>query len=527
MKRKAVSGVVLTLLLISTLSLAFNIQHAHAMQPPVASFTYSPPAPYRTLFVKLPVHFDASASYDPDGFITWYEWDFGKGYKVGSPDVSGWTTYDNAGNYTVTLTVTDNEGLTDTTTSIITVREPINLQEGEVTLYPIDDTYTDSNNPDEKYGGQTTLFVSNTTEKIAWLKFGLCAVPDGAVVDYAQLKLHALQPTETYDVYAHSCSDNSWTESTLTYSNMPVFNASHIISMYRFSYEGWGEWVVSEGVRKAIDGIYDGTDIVTIVISGIPTHHLYESSYISFHSKESLYVPELIVHWIGTDAPEDATPPNISIISPENKTYPEEDVSLTLNVHESICWIGYSLDGEANVTITGNTTLTKLSDGMHIVVVYASDRAGNIGSSDMVYFTIDTTPPSISIVAPENKTYDTADVPLTLTIDDPTSWMAYSLDGQTNVTITGNTTLTGLSEGSHSLTVYAQDTAENIGASEEIYFTVETQLSPFWMQWWFWTMVAVVVVALAGAVYFLQKRKQPNTTPLPPEGTDAVSVTDE
>jgi len=45
--------------------------------------------------------------------------------------------------------------------------------------------------------------------------------------------------------------------------------------------------------------------------------------------------------------------------------------------------------------------------------------------------------------------------------------------------------------------------------------------SPFWMQWWLWTIVAVVIVALAGAVYFLKKRKQPTPTAptLPTEGT--------
>jgi parallel beta-helix repeat protein len=42
---------------------------------------------------------------------------------------------------------------------------------------------------------------------------------------------------------------------------------------------------------------------------------------------------------------------------------------------------------------------------------------------------------------------------------------------------------------------------------------------PLWMQWWFWTIMAVVIVTLAGAVY-LKKRKPPITTvsPIPSEG---------
>jgi rhodanese-related sulfurtransferase len=49
----------------------------------------------------------------------------------------------------------------------------------------------------------------------------------------------------------------------------------------------------------------------------------------------------------------------------------------------------------------------------------------------------------------------------------------------------------------------------------------------FWMQLWFWAIVgATVVIAMTGAVYILKKRKQPATTPLPPENTHAhASVT--
>ncbi|MEM2954061.1 MAG: NosD domain-containing protein [Candidatus Bathyarchaeia archaeon] len=81
---------------------------------------------------------------------------------------------------------------------------------------------------------------------------------------------------------------------------------------------------------------------------------------------------------------------------------------------------------------------------------------------------IDIIPPTISLISPENKTYSVSDVPLTFTVSEPVSWIGYSLDGQANVTIAGNTTLTGVSNGSHSLIVYAEDTDGNIGASETI-----------------------------------------------------------
>lgn len=80
--------------------------------------------------------------------------------------------------------------------------------------------------------------------------------------------------------------------------------------------------------------------------------------------------------------------PGIFIDSPENKTYSTNDVSLEFSVSESTTWVKYSLDGKANVTITGNTILTGLDEGTHNIIVYAQDLDGFTGLSERVYFTI-------------------------------------------------------------------------------------------------------------------------------------------
>ena len=84
---------------------------------PRAAFTYSPPIP----IVGKAVTFDASSS-TPDGSIISYSWDFGDG-TVGPTTMGANHTYTKAGNYNVTLTITDNEGLTDTETKIVSVKE--------------------------------------------------------------------------------------------------------------------------------------------------------------------------------------------------------------------------------------------------------------------------------------------------------------------------------------------------------------------------------------------------------------------
>jgi len=206
----------------------------------------------------------------------------------------------------------------------------------------------------------------------------------------------------------------------------------------------------------------------------------------------------------------DTMPPNIQILSPENKTYTTDSISVNFIVGEQTSWIGYSLDGQVNVTIAGDTILASIFDGGHFVVVYANDTAGNMGASNMVYFTIDTTLPTISVLSPENKSYDTTNISLTFTIDESASWMAYSLDGQANVTVTGNTTLSGLSDGSHSIIVYANDTAGNTGLSETIYFTIETEKEePF--PTWIVPVIVIIIVALGIAVYLLKFKREGNT----------------
>jgi len=97
-------------------------------QAPVASFTAIPTSGV----VPLEVFFDASVSYDPDGNIVSYAWDFKDG-NTGSGETIN-HTFSSTGNYNVKLTVTDNEGATDSTTKTITVTESEPEPSGDVVI---------------------------------------------------------------------------------------------------------------------------------------------------------------------------------------------------------------------------------------------------------------------------------------------------------------------------------------------------------------------------------------------------------
>ena len=98
-----------------SVSLAVN---AVNNQSPTANFTATPTSGD----APLSVNFNASSSSDTDGSIVSYSWNFGDGLT--GTGVSSSHTYGSAGNYTATLTVTDDDGSTDSSSRLIQVTEP-------------------------------------------------------------------------------------------------------------------------------------------------------------------------------------------------------------------------------------------------------------------------------------------------------------------------------------------------------------------------------------------------------------------
>jgi PKD repeat protein len=73
--------------------------------------------------VGEPAFLYGGSSYDPDGYIVSYEWDFGDGNFGSGENVSH--AYTTPGEYTVSLTVTDNDNMTDSEICQVIVEENI------------------------------------------------------------------------------------------------------------------------------------------------------------------------------------------------------------------------------------------------------------------------------------------------------------------------------------------------------------------------------------------------------------------
>jgi PKD repeat protein len=176
---------------------------------PEASFTVSPGSPE----VGSTVTFDGSASMDPDGTITSYEWDL---FDNGSTDRTGSTAsvaYSEAGEYTVSLVVTDDDGATAETTQVVTVNAPPTAQMSVTPTDPevgqeVTFTATASTDPDgsiETYQWDLTgdgnvdatgAEVTRTYQSSGGVQITLTVIDDDGLQTQHQIEL-TVQPSQT------------------------------------------------------------------------------------------------------------------------------------------------------------------------------------------------------------------------------------------------------------------------------------------------------------------------------------------
>ncbi|MCW4030401.1 MAG: hypothetical protein NWE92_12240 [Candidatus Bathyarchaeota archaeon] len=83
---------------------------------------------------------------------------------------------------------------------------------------------------------------------------------------------------------------------------------------------------------------------------------------------------------------------NITFLTEENKTYTQNSVPLNFTLFQPTQWVAYSLDKQNNITIKGNTTLTDLTNGAHVLTLYASDAYGNPVTPQTIAFNIEPEP---------------------------------------------------------------------------------------------------------------------------------------
>lgn len=201
--------------------------------PPVAAFTAAGD--------DLELAVDASASTDPDGSLVDYAWTFGDGASGTGATASH--TYDDAGTYDVTLTVTDDRGGSHATTQQVTVtaNEP-----------PVASFTASATHLTVAVDGQASSDPDGTLASHAW-SFGDGATGTGATAS------HTYTDAGTYTVTLTVTDDDGATASTsreVTVTEPPADAPFALDTFGRTATGGWGSaevggaWTVGGGAAN-------------------------------------------------------------------------------------------------------------------------------------------------------------------------------------------------------------------------------------------------------------------------------------
>ncbi len=242
----------------------------------------------------------------------------------------------------------------------------------------------------------------------------------------------------------------------------------------------------------------------------------------------------LLVNFAAANATPYLPPASVTIQLPESKMYSSSKVPVAFTVETEPDYSKW-LSNQYCTYILDDRRLqswpTQLSEGTHRlrIGVHLTYNLGPLwgivetsGISNEVVFTVNAAAPRVSVLEPKPaETYHTTKIQLNFSVSEPTNWLSYSLDDQAPVTITRNTTLYGIPDGTHTITVHAEDTTGSTGTSKPITFKVETQqatqptepqaeTSPVFSA----TVVvaSVAIVTLGFVAYFARVKRRKNKT---------------
>jgi len=209
---------------------------------------------------------------------------------------------------------------------------------------------------------------------------------------------------------------------------------------------------------------------------------------------------------------------NISVNGIESGGSYTGHVTINLTATDATSGLGaltYRLDGGSWTTYTGNITV--LTNGQHTLEYYATDVAGNNESVKSKVLTLSDASTSI-VFSDSGRTYPDGNVTVTFALPFEASTITkleYSLDGGSYVTIDSaatSVTFSGLSNGTHHLTVRATDSSGQIATgttSFNVAYATETDMlgdimgNPLILV----GMIAAAVVAMAGALVLFKRKK--------------------
>lgn len=220
--------------------------------------------------------------------------------------------------------------------------------------------------------------------------------------------------------------------------------------------------------------------------------------------------PSTLVHVVGT--------------SGTNGWYIGDSISVDLIATDGtsgVSSISYRIDGGSWQTYSDDLTITK--NGTTTIDYFSTDIAGNSETPKSSSFKHDALNPALTITTTNNTLFTSNSVTISWNCTDEISGLnntKYELDGGSAISCTnGVVQLTGLSDGTHTLTILASDIAGNT-IEKTVTFNIDTSVFSFSgpMGPWLDIVLVIVILAIVLTIFFLLKRRKKagRQEPMPP-----------
>src|SRR5580698_5177835 len=188
----------------------------------------------------------------------------------------------------------------------------------------------------------------------------------------------------------------------------------------------------------------------------------------------------------------DTTPPTVSITSPASGASVSGAITVTANASDNVAVasVQFQVDGsnlgtlDTSAPYSASLSTTTLTNSKHSLTAVAIDTAGNKATSSAISITVsnstDTTPPTVSITSPASGASVSGAITVTANASDnvAVASVQFQVDGSnfgtldTSAPYSASLSTTTLTNGKHSLTAVAIDTAGNKATSSAISITV-------------------------------------------------------
>jgi len=188
--------------------------------------------------------------------------------------------------YNYLVKAVDGAGLTSGPSNTATVTTP--LSPTNLTSTPVADAYIESDTPTTNYGSDLTLFADNSPVKNFLLRFTVSGLSAGQQITSAKLRLFNVDASgKGGDFYR--VSNNTWQESTVTWSNAPAADTTLLASLGAVSVNTWYE--------INLTSLVTGNGTYSLRISSTSTDGA------GYSSKEGSNPPQLVINAQGGPTP--------------------------------------------------------------------------------------------------------------------------------------------------------------------------------------------------------------------------------